>query len=487
MSKFLGRLAGAVKVCAIAVLLILAAAYGLAVSHPVALKPWHLLHLDAEFRATDIGRIASLENYLKNEEKLFTQLSTLIYDKGPRGDFQDISRYISGGRADPRRLLPDWNRTVELPQSKPIGTALLLHGLTDSPYAMRGLAERLHARGYWVVVLRLPGHGTVPSGLIHAHWQDWASAVRLAAAHVKTKAKPEAPFVIGGFSTGAALAVEYALSRLKGEDVPAPSGLILLSPAIGVSSLAAAARWGATLSTMPGLAGLAWSDVDLEYDPYKYVSFPIHAADQIYRLTQRIQLLIDSLDTGAGVRAMPPILAFQSVADATVSTQAVIGSLMRRLGPDGHQLVLFDINRNSGTQQFLLPAALAVKENLLTGQALPFGLTVLTNVDADSAALIAARKRAQSQEVTREATGLTWPQGMFSLSHVALPFTPQDPVYGAVRPGLQATVYLGRIELRGEKGLLAASSEVLLRLRYNPFFSFVSVRIDEFIDQLSRT
>ena len=47
--------------------------------------------------------------------------------------------------------------------------ALLIHGLTDSPYSMRALAGSLHARGFEVTVLRLPGHGTLPSMMtVHA-------------------------------------------------------------------------------------------------------------------------------------------------------------------------------------------------------------------------------------------------------------------------------------------------------------------------------
>jgi alpha-beta hydrolase superfamily lysophospholipase len=49
---------------------------------------------------------------------------------------------------------------------------LLLHGLTDSPYSMRALAELFAARGWYVVGLRLPGHGTAPAALTRVTWQD---------------------------------------------------------------------------------------------------------------------------------------------------------------------------------------------------------------------------------------------------------------------------------------------------------------------------
>ena len=51
---------------------------------------------------------------------------------------------------------------------------LLLHGLSDSPYSHARDRREILAQGYYVLVLRLPGHGTVPAALIDVDWQDWA-------------------------------------------------------------------------------------------------------------------------------------------------------------------------------------------------------------------------------------------------------------------------------------------------------------------------
>ena len=42
---------------------------------------------------------------------------------------------------------------------------------------------------------------------------------------------------------------------------------------------------------------------------------------------------------------LPPVLIFKSTVDATVSTYAVVDSLLNHLKPNRHELVLFDINR----------------------------------------------------------------------------------------------------------------------------------------------
>jgi hypothetical protein len=52
---------------------------------------------------------------------------------------------------------------------------------------------------------------------------------------------------------------------------------------------------------------------------------------------------------------LPPILAFQAVIDATVSTRAVVDDLFARLPAGGHELVLFDINRYSGIEPLFSP------------------------------------------------------------------------------------------------------------------------------------
>ena len=60
-----------------------------------------------------------------------------------------------------------------------------MHGLTDSPYSMRAVAEVLYRRGFEVTVLRLPGHGTLPSMMTEMHARDWTAAVELAARDVE--------------------------------------------------------------------------------------------------------------------------------------------------------------------------------------------------------------------------------------------------------------------------------------------------------------
>jgi alpha-beta hydrolase superfamily lysophospholipase len=467
---------------ALATLLVLLGVYVLRLEERPDLKPWHLARLDSEFRAADAERVRTLEDYRLLETRLFDQLGPQVYDRVAQEDQWRLNRYSRGSLADPSSYPRNWNRTYELPVENPRGGVLLLHGLSDSPYSLRALGGRLHARGFWVVGLRLPGHGTEPSELTRLRWQDMTAAARLGARAVRERVGPERPLYIVGYSNGAALALEYALACGRGEELPAPAGLVLISPAIGVSGAARLAVWQARLAMVPRLEKVAWLDLLLEYDPFKYNSFPVNAAQQVYALTMTIH---SQLASGAsqGVKGLPPILAFQSMADATVSTPAVIDTLFRKLAPEGHALVLFDINRRADAEPLLLPSAREELKALLTGPVLPFDLTVLANESEHSDRIVALRRAPGQSTVAREATELAWPPDVFSLSHVALPFPPDDPVYGAQRPAHPHRIYLGRPELLGERGLLALPVSSLIRLRHNPFFSYMDARIEAFLAQ----
>ena len=444
-------------------------------------RPWHLAKLASEFTAADAATVKTLDDYLKREEQVFAELRTEVYDQVAPEDRRMLNRFSAGSIADPAAREPNWNRTTVMPAENPRGGALLIHGLSDSPYSLRAMAEKLHAQGYYVVLLRMPGHGTAPVGLVRATWQDFAAAVRVGARDLRARIGPDKPMYLFGYSNGGALAVEYALSRLQGEDLPKVDGLVLFSPAIGVSGAAALAVWQGRASMIPGLEKLAWTNVGPEYDPYKYVSFAVNAGDQAYRLTQRIASQLSALGASGAVKGMPPILAFQSLADATVSTQAVVDTLFRRLAPGGHELVMFDINRHAEAAPLLRPDALVTREGLFKGPPLPFDLTGVVNESHETDAIVAIRRPAGATESTRAPIGLEWPLDVFSLSHVAIPFSPADPVYGAARPAKPVRIYLGRPELLGERGLLTVPANELIRLRHNPFFPYVEARIDAFL------
>jgi alpha-beta hydrolase superfamily lysophospholipase len=442
------------------------------------LRPWHRVRLASEFHAGRAGAPKTFEEYLKLEDRLVAELHARILDDPAAADRYAIGRYNPA--SVPARLAwgTPYNRSFELAPEHPRGAALLVHGLSDGPYSMRAIAEQLRDAGFYVLVLRLPGHGTIPSGLIDARWQDWEAAVELAARHA-AQHSAGGPFYAGGYSTGAALTTLYSVRALADPGLPKPARLILSSPAIGISKAAALTKILAALSFIPYFEKSNWIDVEAEYDPYKYNSFPVNAAQQIHALTVELQ---DELDTAAGagrLSGMPRILAFQSLVDATITAREVVDGLLRRFPARGDELVVFDVNRSESLRDLIEPVLAEQGERLRSGPALPFRLTVVGNRDPSTVDVAAFTREAGTSESVRADLPLRWPKGVLSLGHVALPFAVDDPVYGLTPKAEDGPSFpLGALTIRGEAGTLVVPLGNLARLRSNPFFAVVREKID---------
>jgi alpha-beta hydrolase superfamily lysophospholipase len=447
-----------------------------------ALKSWHTEKLSAEFTAEKADEVTSFDDYRRLEDELFAQLEEKVYAHTATGPDYALVRYSTGSAADPQHRQPNWNRSFELNADVPAGGILLLHGMSDSPYSLRALGEALNQRGYQVLGLRLPGHGTAPSGLTSVSWQDMAAAVRLGMEHLASRVG-QAPIHIIGYSTGAPLALNFALNAQQGKTTPVPASLVLISPAIGISPSAALAKWKRRLSLIPGLGQLAWLQVQPEFDPYKYNSFATNAGEQVHRLTRSVARRIATRSRSNPKANFPPVLVLKSTVDATVSTDAVVDNLLAPLALDHHELVLFDINRFAMKSTLLVSDPGPLTARVMTDATLPFAVTLVTNENPESTAVIARHKAPLSTEVSSsEPLDLAWPQGVISLSHVALPFPPDDPLYGQRPPGNEDVLFLGQMAIQGERGLLKLPSDWLLRLRYNPFYDYLERRVLEWVD-----
>ena len=446
------------------------------------LKVWHRAALDAEFHAGLAGEITTLEQYLQREEQLFEQLEEQVYARIDAADRRSINRFSTDSLSDPRSYPKNWNRTFVLSQNEPLAGAVMLHGLSDSPYSLRSLGQLLHERQFEVIGLRLPGHGTAPAGLETVNWHDFVAAVRIAVSSMRDRLGPDRPLYLVGYSNGAALAVHYALAVLEGEDMPAVDGLVLLSPAIEVSGVAAYAIWQARFSRLSGLEKLGWTDIQAEFDPYKYSSFTVNAGDQIYQLTRNIAARMNRLSGANGVAGFPRTIAFQSIVDATIKPSTLVDALFMKLAPGDHELVLFDVNRHTDAEPLLRSDPEVLTDRLLGEGQLPFTLTLVTNLNPDTDAVIARTKAAGATTATDEDLELAWPGGLFSLSHVAVPFPPDDPVYGNDPEAGEGHITLGSIFIRGERNLLQIPDSYFLRLRYNPFFGYLTTRVQGFMD-----
>jgi len=447
------------------------------------LRAWHRMALREEFRAGGSNAPTTFPEYRRLEDRLFAELRRRLIDDPSRADTQILGRYTPGSVPERIALDTPYNRSYELAPAEPKGAVLLVHGLSDSPYSMRALAETFYGQGYYVLVLRLPGHGTIPAALTSVRWQDWYAAVVLAAKEAARHAGPGKPFLAGGHSTGAALVTLYALRALEDPALPRPERLYLVSAAIGISRFAVLTNVLAGLSFVPGFEKSKWMDVLPEYDPYKYNSFPVNAANQIYSLTRVLRGALDDAGKNGRLAGMPKLLVFQSLVDSTVTAAEVVRGLLLLLPSRGHELVVFDVNRRETLEGLLAPGPLEGLERLRRGPSLPFRLTIVGNRPGGTAAMALFTREAGATDEKVEDLPLEWPRGVFSLGHVALPFPPDDPLYGLVtKPGATPEYNLGTVASRGESGALLVPLGAFSRLRSNPFFDVIRAKVAQSLE-----
>ena len=436
------------------------------------LGPWHADRVPEELRAADYAARPTLDELFASERRLAAAVDRRL----GRADAPPLDRYRTGGRRHPGER----NLSFLLTAEEPTCGALLLHGLSDSPYLMRSLAGTMHRDGATVLGLRLPGHGTAPGGLLSTRWQDWMAAAAYGVESLRERLDGR-PLWIVGFSTGATLALLQAVETARRNDRQAASGLILMAPAVELPWVARFALWHRTLAWLPYFTKFRWQEVKPEYDPCKYGSFPKRAGAELYQLTRRLWSLARSLD------ARP---AERSAADPRLPVAC------RRLARGQRHRLAAAHDRPGGRRAGAVrPQPLAGARGSAAGRRRswpfptprwprairrPFAVTLVTNRETGGGGVEALTWPAASgalgtaADARRRPLTERWPGSVFSLSHLALPVAADDPLYGAASE-------IGGAAPRGERGVLAQPLEDLLRLRWNPFFGYLAGRVAEIL------
>lgn len=445
---------------------------------PLAL--WHT-YVPPEMHAKEIDR-ATWDEYIVHEQRIFDAVVKNVSDRLAPAERIAGNRYFAGSPVFPAHFRTNWNRSYVLtPDGAPRGVAVMLHGLTDSPYSLRHIAQRYRRDGFVVIGIRLPGHGTVPGSLTDVTAQDWEAAARLAVREARRRVPAPAPLHIVGYSNGGALALDYSLEALQDTRLARPDRLILISPMIGITRFARFAGIAALPALLPPFEKAAWLDVVPEFNPYKYNSFPVNGARQSWRLTQRVQQQFALADRRGQIAALPPVLTFQSVFDFTVSPAAIVTSLYARLPDNGSELVLFDINRTTQWSPLMRAPMRDALTRLAPHPPLHYRFTVITNAASTTSLAVEKTIAPNSLTTAVEPTNLDYPADVYSLSHVALPFPESDSLYGRTPDpdDEDVGVHLGEQSIRGETGGLIVGGGFLTRLTWNPFYPYIAARIDE--------
>ena len=252
-------------------------------------------------------------------------------------------RIPTARRTRPSRTAPagDAGDPFDLPGGP--DAALLLHGLTGSPFEMRHVAERLRADGVRCLGPVMPGHGGDPRALQLLSWRDWIEG---AAAELQKLAGARRTLLVG-CSMGALVACALAHRRPDRVD-----GLALLAPALELggaarlAGLAGATRLGALLPPVPKIGGSDVRDPEMRRRNPTMPAVPLRAVGELVQLARHVDRILP------GVAA--PALVVAARHDHTVKL-AGARRLARRIGsgparllllPRSYHLVGIDVERD---------------------------------------------------------------------------------------------------------------------------------------------
>jgi carboxylesterase len=203
-------------------------------------------------------------------------------------------------------------------------SALLIHGLTGTPYEMRYLGECLAERAVRVRGVKLAGHAGMPEELGPVSYDNWYESVVNGLEDLRQYGEP---IVVVGLSMGAVLSARLAADQ--GESV---AGLAMLAPAFFLNM--------STSLALRGLRGVLGSITESIYllnpglsDIHDAAARSVHPSCRLMPLSAPMKLL----DLSAVVRPMlsritQPALVIHARRDHTCPMRKNVSYVMKHLG-----------------------------------------------------------------------------------------------------------------------------------------------------------
>lgn len=242
----------------------------------------------------------------------------------------------------------DWHRFAEVPDRSAMNVGrpwfarsaarrpgvLLIHGYMAAPLEMAQLAAHLAAKGYWVYAPRLKGHGTAPEDLAGCTRNDWIASVDEGYAML-ANCCPRV--VVGGFSTGAGLALDLAARGLE------IAGAFAVCPPFALQDASsrlvpAVDAWNRLLERVNVSAGkMAFVENHPENPHINYKRNPVRGVRELSRL-------MDGLEERLA-RIAAPTLVVQSLGDPVVDYRGT-WRLFEGLGTADKEFFLFRYDRH---------------------------------------------------------------------------------------------------------------------------------------------
>ncbi len=212
-------------------------------------------------------------------------------------------------------------------------SALLVHGLTGTPYEMRWLGKQLADAGIRVRGVRLNGHAGEPEDLGASTYDNWYESVVQGFEDLR---RYNDPSVVIGLSAGAVLAARLAIDQ--GDAV---SGIAMLAPAFFLSRGATIAM--RAIQKVGNLARHLYLHNDAGSDIHDAAARGIHPSMRLIPLSAPINLLdLSRMVRRRLDRITQPALTIYSRQDHTCPMERNMAFVAKHLGSAERREVILE-------------------------------------------------------------------------------------------------------------------------------------------------
>lgn len=261
------------------------------------------------------------------------RLARYFTEKARKEFESDYQQFFIEGESKPRHI-----GRPELLRGRNCKVGVVLsHGYMAAPAEVRLLADHLAGKGYPVYLPRLKGHGTAPEDLAQRSYKEWIHSMEEGYLLMRNLCRY---VVLGGFSTGAALALEMAARTQGIGDV---IGVFAVSTPLRLQYLAS--RLAPVVDTWNKLMGKVhlndakrdFVDNHPENPHINYLRNPISGVRELERLMHQLEPKLAEIQV--------PALVVQSSADPVVNPTGSM-RIFDLLGSQDKRYVVFNHRRH---------------------------------------------------------------------------------------------------------------------------------------------
>ena len=263
-------------------------------------------------------------------DKVLKQIRDTLVEKTKTDYIKTYKQYYIAGESKDKKI----GAPLFLRAENEKAGILLIHGYMAAPAEMKEFAQYLHKQSYTVYVPRLKGHGTAPEDLSETKYIEWIESVEEGYIILKHTCEN---LIIGGFSTGAALALELCTRIDDAKAVFAVAPPMKLKD-LGSNFVPAISLFN-NLMKKAYLSKIAKEFIDNnpENPHINYVRNPIAGIRELERLTKELEPGLKNVKI--------PALVVQSRNDPVVDPAGTL-KLFNKIGSGKKEYFLFDYERH---------------------------------------------------------------------------------------------------------------------------------------------